>query len=230
MTSRLVVEPLDVNYVLKDKIYDRLKEAITSMNIYADREEPRLDERQLSAILGVSRTPIREAIARLEQEGFVRTAPRKGVFVVRKTKAEIIEMITVWAALESMAARLITLNASDEEIATLRRMFTTFGDGEEQVQAKMDEYSETNVSFHQAILKMSRCDLLHQLAQNLFIHMRAIRMKTISEDNRAKRSIKDHMHIIEALEARDTELAERLARQHTLDLAEHVRTHIHDLD
>lgn len=226
--TKLAVEPLDVNYVLKDKIYERLKQAITSMNIYDNREEPRLDERQLSAILGVSRTPIREAIARLEQEGFVRTAPRKGVFVVRKTKAEILEMITVWAALESMAARLITLHASDEEIASLRAMFTTFQD--DQVGAKIDEYSEANVAFHQAILKMSRCELLHQLAQNLFIHMRAIRMKTIAEDDRAKRSIKDHMHIIEALEARDTELAERLVRQHALDLAEHVRTHIHDLD
>ena len=226
--TKLAVEPLDVNYVLKDKIYERLKQAITSMNIYDNREEPRLDERQLSAILGVSRTPIREAIARLEQEGFVRTAPRKGVFVVRKTKAEILEMITVWAALESMAARLITLHASDEEIASLRAMFATFQD--DQVEAKIDEYSEANVAFHQAILKMSRCKLLHQLAQNLFIHMRAIRMKTIAEDDRAKRSIKDHMHIIEALEARDTELAERLVRQHALDLAEHVRTHIHDLD
>ncbi|MEX2008986.1 MAG: GntR family transcriptional regulator, partial [Dongiaceae bacterium] len=155
-------------------------------------------------------------------------APRKGVFVVRKTKAEIIEMITVWAALESMAARLITRDASDEEIAALRRMFATFEDN--QVQANIDEYSDANVRFHSAILRMSRCDLLNKIAENLFIHMRAIRTRTISENDRARRSIIDHMHIIEALEARDTELAERLARQHTLDLAVHVEQNIHDLD
>ena len=71
-------------------------------------------------IFGVSRTPVREAMAQLEREGFVRSVPRRGVYVVRKTKREVIEMITAWAALESMAARLITQNAADEEIAALR--------------------------------------------------------------------------------------------------------------
>src|SRR3546814_13785539 len=65
---------------------------------------------------------------------------------------------------------------------------------------------------------------------NLFIHMRAIRVKTISEDNRANRSIIDHMNIIHALERRDTELAERLVRQHALDLAAHVEKNVDYLD
>ncbi|HLI11788.1 MAG TPA: GntR family transcriptional regulator [Alphaproteobacteria bacterium] len=226
--TKLNVQPIDVNFVLKDKIYDSLKQAITAMNIYAEPGEPRLDERQLSLELGVSRTPIREAIARLEQEGLVRTVPRKGVFVVRKSKREILEMITVWAALESMAARLITQRASDTEIAKLREMFATFeGD---QLGAHIDEYSETNIKFHTAILRMSRCDLLWQTAENLFIHMRAIRHKTIHENHRAERSIIDHLNIIQALERRDTELAERLVRQHTLDLAAHVEKNVHYLD
>ncbi len=227
-SARLVVQPVDVNYVLKDKVYDALKAAVTAMNIYAAPAEPRLDERQLSEDLGVSRTPIREAIARLEQEGLVRTAPRKGVYVVRKSKTEILEMIMVWAALESMAARLITINAGDQEIATLRTLFATFEGNESQ--ARIDEYSDANIRFHQAILKMSKCDLLNKTAENLFIHMRAIRMKTIAEVDRAARSIIDHMNIIEALEARDTRLAEDLARQHTLDLAAHVEKNVHYLD
>lgn len=222
--ARLEVSPVNVDFVLKDKIYDALKHAIVSMNVYAHPEEPRLDKRQLAKDLGVSRTPIREAIARLEQEGFVRTVPRKGVFVVRKTKKEVLEMIIVWAALESMAARLITLQATDQEISTLRRLFATFENN--QLQAKIDEYSEANIRFHQAILKMSHCDLLNELAQNLFLHMRWIRTRTISESDRATRSIIDHVNIIEALEARDTDLAERLVRQHTLDLAEHVRSNV----
>ena len=114
-TVRLEVQPLDLTFSLKDRIYEALKETIASMNIYEGTGEPRLDERQLSEDLGVSRTPVREAIARLEQEGLVRIVPRRGVFVARKTKKEILEMITVWAALESMAARLITQNATDEE-------------------------------------------------------------------------------------------------------------------
>ena len=226
--SKLVLQPLDNSFVLKQRTYEALKEAITAMNVYAEDVDARLDERKLSEKLGVSRTPIREAIARLEQEGLVRTVPRRGAFVVRKSKQEVLEIITVWAALESMAARLITLNAEQEEISSLRRMFATFEDT--QVQANIDEYSETNIRFHQAILKMSACNLLNQIAENLLIHMRWIRMQTISDDDRASRSIIDHMHIIEALEERDTELAERLVRQHTLDLAAHVEQNVDYLD
>ncbi len=137
-------------------------------------------------------------------------------------------MITVWAALESMAARLITLNAADKEIASLRKMFATFEN--DQVQANIDEYSEANIRFHQALLNLARCDLMKKLTENTFIHIRSIRMRTIAEDDRASRSIIDHMNIIEALEDRDTELAERLAREHTLDLAAHVENNVHYLD
>jgi len=223
-----MIKPIDVNFVLKDKVYDGLKSAILSMNVYADPEETRLDERQLSQEFGVSRTPVREAITRLEQEGFVKVIPRRGAFVVRKTKAEILEMITVWAALESMAARLITERASDREIASLRKMFATFDNN--RVQATIDEYSESNIEFHQAILSMSKCELLNQMVENLLAHMRWIRMRTIAEDDRASRSIIDHMNIIEALEQRDAELAERLVREHTFGLAAHVDKHAHYLD
>jgi DNA-binding GntR family transcriptional regulator len=227
-TVRLDLQPIDVNFSLKDRTYEALKETIATINIYEGAGEPRLDERQLSEDLGVSRTPVREALARLAQEDLVRVVPRRGVFVVRKTKTEILEMITVWAALESMAARLITENASDEEISGLRKMFATFEN--EKPQANIDEYSGTNIQFHQAILKLSKSDLLNSLTETLFIHMRSIRIRTIGENNRASRSIIDHMNIIEALERRDTDLAERLARQHTLDLAAHVEQHVDYLD
>ena len=227
-TVSLSLSPVDGGLVLKDRIYEELKRAIIAINVYADAEEYRLDERQLSEDLGVSRTPIREALCRLEIDGFVRTIPRRGAFVARKSKREILEMITVWSALESMAARLITEHASDEEIATLRAMFATFD--ETRVRANIDEYSDTNINFHQALLKLSHCNLLKRMTDNLFLHMRSIRMRTISEDDRADRSIIDHMHIIEALEARDTELAERLVRQHTLDLAAHVEKNVDWLD
>ena len=163
-----------------------------------------------------------------KQEGLVRIAPRKGVFIVRKTKGEILEMITVWAALESMAARLITENASGAEIASLRFLFTTF-EGEE-VGAHIDEYSERNIDFHSRLLQLSKCGLLNNMANDLFIHMRSIRARTISEHDRAKRSIIDHIHIIEALEARDAGLAERLVREHTLNLAAHVDANVDYLE
>lgn len=224
----LQLKPVESATVLKDRIYGELKRAITRINLYESDEEHRLDERQLSVELGVSRTPVREALCRLENEGFVRTVPRRGAFVARKSKKEILEMLVVWAALESMAARLITERASDEEIADLRRLFAHYDD--DGVSAHIDEYSDTNIEFHQALFNISHCDLLNDMTENLFIHMRSIRMRTIHESNRAHRSIKDHLHIIEALEARDADLAERLVRQHTLDLAAHVEDNVDWLD
>ncbi len=198
------------------------------MDVYRGREDIRLDERQLAEDLGISRTPVREALAQLEREGFVRSVPRRGVYVVRKTKREVIELITAWAALESMAARLITEKAGDDEIAALRRMFATFENG--ALRAHLDEYSEANIEFHQSIIRMSGNSVLIALAENLFTHMRMIRRKTIVEQDRIERSIRDHMNIIEALEARDTARAEELVRNHALGLAEHVAKYADYLD
>jgi DNA-binding GntR family transcriptional regulator len=215
----LVIPRLAAEASFKSKAYAALKEAITGLDIYRSSEPIMLDERELSERLGVSRTPIREAVAMLEQEGFVRTVPRRGILVVRKTKREIVEMIQAWAALESMAARLITRNASDREIATLRVLFQGFNDGHVS-REHMDEYSSANIAFHQALIRLSGSKLLESLTGNLFLHVKSIRHRTIFDDDRAERSIKDHMEIIQALEARDTDRAERLVRDHTLHLAE----------
>jgi len=227
-TARVAVAPLDDTSTFADRAYTALRDVIVSLNVYDEPGDVRLDERQLAQDLGISRTPVREAMAQLEREGFVRAVPRRGIYVVRKTKREVIEMITAWAALESMAARLITLTATAEEIAELRAMFATFEDG--RLHAKLDEYSEVNIQFHQAIIRMSRNSVLIHLAENLFAHMRMIRRKTIGEEDRADRSIRDHMNIIQALEARETERAEDLVRQHALGLAEHVARHADYLD
>jgi DNA-binding GntR family transcriptional regulator len=214
------LSPISVSVSLRDQAYAAIRQMITEADIYAHAEEIRLDEKQLSQQLGVSRTPIREAITLLEQEGFLRTEPRRGIFIVRKTKKQIIEMIEMWAALESMAARLATMNASDEEIAGLRRIFDEFRTG--RPSEHLEEYSDANIAFHQAIIRLSGSHLMGKTIEDLFVHMRAIRRMTISQQDRAGRSIIDHMNIIEALEKRDTELAERLVRQHSLDLAAHV--------
>jgi DNA-binding GntR family transcriptional regulator len=225
---RVAVAPLEDTSTFADRAYASLKGVIQSLDIYETPGEVRLDERQLASDLGISRTPVREAMAQLEREGFVRSVPRRGIYVVRKTKQDVIELITAWAALESMAARLITQNAADEEIATLRSMFAKFENGE--LHARLDEYSEVNIEFHQSIIRMSRNRVLIDLAENLFTHMRMIRRKTIGEEDRADRSIRDHMNIIQALEARDTERAEDLVRNHALGLAEHVSRHADHLD
>ncbi|MEM5399155.1 GntR family transcriptional regulator [Paraburkholderia unamae] len=225
---KLALQPINATLSLRDQAYAMLRQAIADADIYQSREEIRLDERVLSESLGVSRTPVREAMTLLEQEGFLRMVPRRGIYIVRKSKREIVEMIQMWAALESMAARLATIHATDEEIARLRHMFDDFRDSTPA--EHIAEYSDANIAFHQAIVELSRSQIILDTIKNIFVHVRAIRRMTISQSDRASRSIVDHLRIIEALEKRDTELAEKLVRQHSLDLAVYVEKNCDFLD
>lgn len=216
----LDIQPIDDTPSLKWRAYDALKSAIAQMDIYDDEAQLRLDERALSLRFGVSRTPLREALAQLELEGIVRIVPRRGIYIARKTKGEILEMITVWAALESMAARLAAEEASPERIHELHALVDGFHG--EDVGQHMYEYSDANIRFHQAIIAASGCRMIADLANGLFTHVRAIRRRTIYERDRARRSVVDHKDIVEAIEARNGERAERLVREHTLKLRDHV--------
>lgn len=223
------IEALKIETGLKDKVYNALKSAIVQMDIYASETQPKLDERQLAEQLGVSRTPVREALARLEHEGLVRMVPRRGAFVVRKSKREIVEIIQVWAGLEGMAARLAASCASAQELADLRREFVTF-DSTDKASASIDEYSEKNIQFHQTIVRLGKSELLQSMMDRLFIQMQFIRRHSVRDAERTARSVRDHILIIDALEARLPERAHELVVGHALSLAEHVDQHIDYLE
>jgi len=227
-SSGMQVVPIAPAKGLKTQVYAALRVLIGHMDIYTSKDPIRLDERILGEQLGVSRTPVREAISRLEQEGLVQNIARRGAFVVRKSKDEILDIVDVWAALESMAARLATHRASDEEISQLRKNFTTF-DGED-ARAHIDEYSDTNIEFHQTIIKLGHSELISQMADQLFFHMRAIRASTIKDRDRVAQSVMDHTRIIEAIEERDAYHAEQLVRDHALELAKHIERYVNYLD
>ena len=99
------LQPLDTCQTLKMKAYHSLKGSIEAMDVYSHRGEIKIDEREISERLGISRTPVREALILLEHEGFVRAVPHRGIVVLRKTRQEIIDLIIAWASLESMASR-----------------------------------------------------------------------------------------------------------------------------
>ena len=225
--ASLKLEPLSVGAGLRRLACDAIMRAITEMDIYTHPGEFWLDERELSQELGVSRTPIREALGYLEQKGLVRSVPRRGIYVVRKTKREIVEMITVWAAVEGMAARLAAERATDEELEALHALFAAL---EDDPAAHLSEYSQANMAFHKAIIRMSGCTLMTEVTDDMFLHMRAVRAMTMGQGNRAERSVVDHQNIVDALKRRDPDLAERLVREHTLGLAAHVEAHGDALD
>ena len=228
VAAQPALDPIDVTPSFKHKAYAALKNVIVAMDIYRSRDDIRLDERKLAQDFGISRTPVREAMAQLEREGFVRSVPRRGIYVVRKTKREVIEMITAWAALESMAARLITQERQ-------RRGDRVAAPHVRHLRERQAARASRRIFRRQHRVPpdhhpLARNGVLIDLAENLFTHMRMIRRKTIGEKDRADRSIRDHMNIIEALEARETDRAEDLVRDHALGLAEHVAQYADYLD
>lgn len=200
----LQIEPLVTGLGLRKQACDAIKRAVMDMDIYGQPGEIRLHERQLRGDLGVSRKPIREAQSILEQEGFVRSIPRRGILVIRKTKREIVEMVTVWAAIESIAARIATTNIRDG------------------APTHLTEYFNAAIKFLRAIIRLGGIGLMASLTDQLFTHMRAVRAGTMTQDNRAQRSVGDHRAIVAALRRDDLDLAERRVRDHTLDLADQV--------
>ena len=114
--------------------------------------------------------------------------------------------------------------ADDGDIKRLRALVDQFS--QDEVAAKTGEYSDANIEFHQAIIRMSGCPLISEITDGLFFHVRAIRHRSIFELDRARRSIVDHKEIVAAIEARDTERAERLVRDHTMKLRDHVEQYV----
>ena len=208
---------------LKSKVYDALKKYILSLNIYLKESDFHLDERQLSEKLGVSRTPIREAIAKLESEGIVITVPRRGVFVHRKSKKELIDIVTVWAGLEGYAAHLIIKNSKKEEIESLNKycQYT-----KQNVLSDLDNYSNDNIKFHEQIMKLTKVKLMSEILGSQLIHLQYLRKKFIIQSDRSLKSIDEHNEIVKFLVAGQAIKAEKLLKNHALTLVEKIEESI----
>ena len=220
-SATIKLRPVPPAAALKDRVYRALRGAITSMDVYSGEEPPKLDERRLAEDLGCEPHSGPRGSLQARAGGPRKDRATKGC--VRGPEDEGRDPgdhPRVGRAGEHGRPPR-DRNAAADEIAQLRDYVVTF-EGPDGARAQIDEYSDTNIRFHQAIIALSKSELLARMADPLFVHMSAIRAQTITERDRAARSIIDHMHIIEAIEKRDTELSERLVREHSFGLAEHV--------
>ena len=210
---------------LAERAYEAIKESLLQMDLTDLSVEDRIDERGLAEQLGVSRTPLREAINRLVLEGFLKVAPRKGIFVVKKSKKEIVEILLVRAALEGLAARLATQYVTDKDIHQMKKIIAPFNTLN-AIGKKSLKFSNANVEFHELVLKLSGCQVLIDLASNLFDHIHWIRTKAAGFQERFKVAHSGHVDIIEAFEKRDPALAEKRMRQHIEILAQYIEENV----
>ena len=196
------------NISLADQVFEQLeKEILTGAYAYGDI----LTEAHLTAALGVSRTPVREALRRLEQEGLVADTG-KGMEVLGITPRDIADIYAIRAHLEGMAAAYAAANASDEEIAEL----AAIPDLQEFYAAKGDsaQVRDLDTRFHETLYRISKSPILESTLLPLHKRVMKYRKASIEKTGRAAVSAAEHRAICDAIRARDTAGAEAAASAH----------------
>lgn len=199
---------------LRDVVFENIREAILE-----GRLEPgkRLMETQLADELGVSRTPVREAIRKLELEGLVIMLPRKGAYVAEMSKQDLLEVLEIRSGLESLAAYLAADRMDKDELEKLKSI-----QDELEVYADKSDVSgmlKKDVEFHECIFNSTDNLRLIALMSSLWEQVYRFRLIYMSDYTAIKSIVDEHREIIRALEARDDELSARLAKKH-IDMAE----------
>jgi len=200
------LEKINVVRDLKKRAYKMLKSCIKDNTLPPGTP---LRETELVEFMGVSRTPIREALSMLAQEGLVEIIPRRGTFVKKWTQEETIEIMMIREVIEGLAARLATSNLSGEDLAGMENMFKGFD-------PKSDNYLKLEERFHSRIIEASESSKIISMAMNLndSLEMLDFRRYTFRSPKRIRASIKEHRKIIKAFKDRDEKRAEEEMREH----------------
>ena len=201
---------------LADQVFEHLETDILSGK-YQKGES--LTESKLSAELGVSRTPIREALRRLEQEHLIEEAP-KGVVVVGISEKDLEDIFTVRLKLEGPVAAMAALNYTDEQLAIISEAleFQEFYLNKNDP----DRIKSMDSRFHETIYKMSGSTVLYDVLEPLHKKILKYRKASVSNTSRAEASVAEHRAIYEALAARDSQKVERLVTEHLMNAYHHI--------
>lgn len=187
--------------------YERLLSAIDSGDLPPGS---RLLESQLAERMGISRTPVREALRRLEAQGLVTHEPHRGVVVAELDYDQLGELYAVREVLEGTAARLAARHASPEEIDVLREMAESHAALVDDAQG----LAEANKRFHRQINRACHNRYLNSMLENMRVNLALLSGTTFTLPERRRATVTEHREIVDAIAAGDEALAERLARQH----------------
>lgn len=200
---------LDEYKPLRDVVFENLREAIVEGTLTPGK---RLMEIQLAEQLGVSRTPVREAIRKLELEGLVVMIPRKGAYVSNISLKDVVEVLEIRASLEGLAAYLAAERISDEGIAKLEKIAQEFDQYKEE--DNLEELLKKDTEFHECIFKATGNNKLHQMINMLWEQVYRFRFMYISDQQSTININQEHQMILEAIKSRNSELAKKYAKEH----------------
>lgn len=200
---------LDEYKPLRDVVFEHLREAIVEGRL---KPGQRLMEVQLAEQLGVSRTPVREAIRKLELEDLVVMIPRKGAYVANMSLKDIIDLLEIRASLEGLAAYLAAERITDEDIKKLELISEEL---EESInELDIESLLKKDVEFHECIFKCTNNKKLHQLINSLWEQVYRFRVTYVSDYDSTINIIEEHKMILDAIKRRDSELAKQYAMKH----------------
>lgn len=196
---------------LRDVVFNTLRSAILMGKL-----EPgeRLMEIALANKLGVSRTPIREAIRKLELEGLVIMTPRKGAEVARITEKDLQDVLEVRESLEILATELACERITAEEIETLKVKNDEFREAVEGKTADFSELAELDVAFHDVIFNASKNSRLIQILNNLREQMYRYRLEYLKNAEYYDRLVNEHNQITEGVSKKDKQLVQKTMDKH----------------
>ncbi len=210
-----MLEQLKTYTPLRDEVFSSLRSAILDGRFHPGE---RLIEKNLAQTLSISRTPIREALRKLELEGLVAHEPRRGVVVVGVSQDAAAEIYTIRAVLEGLAARLAANRRTDGEVAQLKHLLNTM---DQYVQSRnFPELVPVHITFHQSFTAASKSLRLCQMISALSDYVKCFEMSSYSLPTRLQSSCEEHRQIVEAIERKDEAQAEYAARMHILHAQE----------
>lgn len=198
------------NLPLRDYVFNKLRSAILRDQLPAGT---RLVELELSKELGVSRTPVREAVRMLQEEGLVVITPRKGAQVSRITSKDMQEVLEIRASLENLAVELACGRITPDELAALRECCESFSQAVRS-DADISEIAEKDVAFHDVILRASHNARLIQLLDNFHEQMYRYRLEHIKDIASRQELVREHEEILDAISGRDQDRAIHLMSAH----------------
>lgn len=212
-----VMEEISDKYSLRGRVFNHIREDILS-GVYAQNDE--LKENTIATELGVSRTPVREALRQLELEGLVKIIPNRGAYVCGISQKDIRDIYVIRSYLEGLCAKWACENITDEQMDELEEI--VFLSDFHVNKGHWEQMVELDNKFHHLIYLASGSKILNHELTAFHHYVERIRKKSLAMPERAIKSKEEHKVILEAIKKRDGELAEKLAHEHIIQTIDNL--------
>ena len=205
-------------FPLRDKVFNQLRDDILSGKYKVNEE---LKEVAIGNTLGVSRTPVREALRQLELEGLVTIVPNKGAYVRGITQADIHDIFVIRIYLEGLCAKWACRHATQDDLDSLDEIICLAEFN--ATRNRYEQMAELDSKFHETLYNACGSKMLRHILRDFHQYVESVRKQTLSRSERACAAIEEHKAILEAIKNRDEELAEKLSNEHILTTLENLR-------